>query len=545
MILDILTSPQEDLRVVIDTIPALVWSALPDGHIDYLNRQWLEYTGLSLKEASGWGWQQAIHPEDLAGLVAYWQSILTAGVAGEHEARLRRHDGVYRWFLFRGVPLHHASGALIKWYGTNTDVEELRYSKHLARGQTEALTQTLAALARESNPDCLLEHVLRTIGERLGAHSIGVWEMNPATGRVELVGNCEDGRLEMNPAPEGASIMQPPAGSESHPVWTEFFSHGWHCVAGKFENGGAQVRTLDGTNTPWYDWRSQVVADQKVPLLMERLKSKGVKSTLSVPMFVAGAVKGFLSIRFSKEPDFHCDEIELATALANQAMLAMQIMRLSQESRRLAVVAERNRMARELHDTLSQGITGVLVQLEAAEDASARQLPEAVQQHLKRARELARESLREARRSVHGMRSQALEQQSLCDALVRLFKSMTEGSPLHARFELRGTPWEMRPRWEDNLLRMVQEVLTNTLRHAQATNFHARLSYTPERLRLQLHDNGRGFNTAEGHDGFGLIGIRERVETMGGRIHIRSKARRGTSIGICIPMEKSESEMQS
>lgn len=545
MILDILSPRQEDLRVVTDTIPALVWSSLPDGYIDYLNRRWLEYTGLSLEKASGWGWQQAIHPEDLAGLVVYWKSLLTAGVTGEYEARLRRHDGLYRWFLFRGVPLYDASGALIKWYGTNTDVEELRYSKHLARGQTEALTQTLAALARESNPDRLLEHVLRTIGDRLGAHSIGVWEMNPTTGKVELVGNCEDGRLDMNPMPEGASIMRPPSGNETHPVWTEFFTHGWHCVAGKFENGGARVRTLDGTSGPWYDWSSEAVANPVVPMLMERLKGKGVTSTLSVPMFVAGAVKGFLSIRFTKEPDFHCDEIELATALANQAMLAIQLMKLSRESRRLAVVAERNRMARELHDTLSQGITGVLVQLEAAEDASARQLPEAVQHHLKRARELARESLREARRSVHGMRSQALEQQSLCDALAGLFKSMTEGTPLRAQFELRGTPWEMRPRWEDNLLRMVQEVLTNTLRHAQATQFRARLTYTPARLRLQLHDNGRGFNTRESHDGFGLIGIRERVETMLGSIFIRSKERRGTAISICIPAEKPDSDAQA
>jgi PAS domain S-box-containing protein len=545
MILEILTSPQEDLRVVIDTIPGLVWSELPEGHIDYLNRQWLEYTGLSLEVASGWGWQQAIHPDDLPGLAIYWQSIITAGIAGEYEARLRRHDGVYRWFLFRGVPLHSAAGKVIKWYGTNTDVEELRYSKHLARGQTEALTQTLAALARESHPDRLLEHVLRTIGDRLGAHSIGVWEMNPATGNVELVGNCEDGRLDMNPPPEGPGMAQLPPESDPHPVWTEFFAHGWHCVAGKFENGGAQVRTLDGTNTPWYDWRSQTVANPKVPALMERLQSRGVQSTLSVPMFVAGAVKGFLSIRFRRGPDFHCDEIELATALANQAMLAIQLMKLTRESQRLAVVAERNRMARELHDTLAQGITGVLVQLEAAEDASARQLPEALLQHLKRARELARESLREARRSVHGMRSQALEQQSLCAALEKLFRNMTEGAPLQARFELRGTPWEMRPRWEDNLLRMVQEVLTNTLRHAQATHFTARLTYTPERLRLQLHDDGRGFNTRENHDGFGLIGIRERVETMGGRIFIRSKMGRGTSIGICIPPEKAESDAQA
>jgi PAS domain S-box-containing protein len=164
-----------ELVKVIDTIPGLVWSSLPDGSIEYLNQRWLEYTGLSLQEASGWGWQRAIHPDDLGGLVEYWKSIITDGVAGEYEARLRRHDGAYRWFLFRGVPLRDADGEVIKWYGTNTDVEDLRNSRHVARGQAEALRQTLEALSHESDPDQLLAHVLRTIGARLGAHSIGVW----------------------------------------------------------------------------------------------------------------------------------------------------------------------------------------------------------------------------------------------------------------------------------------------------------------------------------------------------------------------------------
>src|ERR1700677_2205766 len=91
----------ELFRLVIDTIPGLVWSALPDGYMDFLNQRWLEYTGLSLAEASGWGWQAAIHPDEVAGLVDYWKSVLASGKPGETEARLRRFDGVYRWFLFR------------------------------------------------------------------------------------------------------------------------------------------------------------------------------------------------------------------------------------------------------------------------------------------------------------------------------------------------------------------------------------------------------------------------------------------------------------
>jgi formate hydrogenlyase transcriptional activator len=119
-----LRQSEAQFQLALDTIPGLVWTALPDGDIDYLNQRWREYTGLSLTEAGGWGWQVAIHPEDVAGLVAYWRSVLAEGKAGETEARLRRFDGEYRWFLFRGVPLCDRTGTLVKWYGQTTDIDE-------------------------------------------------------------------------------------------------------------------------------------------------------------------------------------------------------------------------------------------------------------------------------------------------------------------------------------------------------------------------------------------------------------------------------------
>jgi PAS domain S-box-containing protein len=83
-------------QLAIDTIPGLVWGALPDGHIDYFNQRWREYTGLTLREAGGWGWQVAIHPEDVAGLLESWRTLLVSGEPGEMEARIRRFDGEYR-----------------------------------------------------------------------------------------------------------------------------------------------------------------------------------------------------------------------------------------------------------------------------------------------------------------------------------------------------------------------------------------------------------------------------------------------------------------
>jgi PAS domain S-box-containing protein len=115
---------ERDLRSIIDTIPTLAWSTGPDGSADFLNRRWLDYTGLSEDQAQGWGWGTAIHPDDVDGLVKYWQSALASGAPVEAEARMRRFDSVYRWFLFRANPLRDESGKILRWYGTNVDIED-------------------------------------------------------------------------------------------------------------------------------------------------------------------------------------------------------------------------------------------------------------------------------------------------------------------------------------------------------------------------------------------------------------------------------------
>jgi PAS domain S-box-containing protein len=131
---------QDQHRLVIDSIPGLVWSALPDGSADFLNQRWLDYTGLALEQALGWGWEAAVHPDDLPRLTEVWRAVLAAGTPVEIEARLRRFDGEYRWFLSRGVPLHDDLGNIEKWYGTNTDIEDRKRAE-------DALHQAQAALA--------------------------------------------------------------------------------------------------------------------------------------------------------------------------------------------------------------------------------------------------------------------------------------------------------------------------------------------------------------------------------------------------------------
>src|ERR1700726_2551442 len=127
--LDELRNSEKKLRQVIDTIPTLAWSILPDGSNEFLNKRWHEYTGLSPEESHGSGWQVAIHPEDRAPLLEKWQGLLSLGEPGEMEARLRRHDGVFRWFLMGVEPLRDETGKIVRWYGTCTDIETLKQTE--------------------------------------------------------------------------------------------------------------------------------------------------------------------------------------------------------------------------------------------------------------------------------------------------------------------------------------------------------------------------------------------------------------------------------
>ena len=148
--LDQIQKSEAKLRQVIDTIPTMAWCNLPDGPNEFLNKQWHEYTGLSPEESHGWGWQAAFHPEDIRQLMETWQEQLGSGESGEIEARVRRHDGIYRWFLIRMAPFRDESGKIIRWYGTSTDIENLKQTERKLREDerelrriTDAIPQTI------------------------------------------------------------------------------------------------------------------------------------------------------------------------------------------------------------------------------------------------------------------------------------------------------------------------------------------------------------------------------------------------------------------
>ena len=173
---------ENELSRVVDSLPGLVWTARPDGHIDFLNRRWCEYTGLGVTQAFGTGWHTAIHPEDLRDLLERWRSILAAGKPGEMEARLRRFDGTYRWFLFRANPLADAAGQVVKWCGLSTDIEERRRGEEtLLAGEKQFLEMVAWGYALP----VVLEALCRLFEDTVTACHCSVVLVDPGGGHLQ------------------------------------------------------------------------------------------------------------------------------------------------------------------------------------------------------------------------------------------------------------------------------------------------------------------------------------------------------------------------
>ncbi|HEX6047575.1 MAG TPA: two-component regulator propeller domain-containing protein, partial [Pyrinomonadaceae bacterium] len=225
----------------------------------------------------------------------------------------------------------------------------------------------------------------------------------------------------------------------------------------------------------------------------------------------------------------------LALALAAWQLYRMRVRRMALEFR--AVLSERNRIAREIHDNLAQDILGISVQLELV----ARMMPaaaESAKAHLDRARLLVRNSMTEARRYVWDLRSQEVHKKDLPAALSDTTRRLTADTGVEAMVEVTGPPQPLPVAVETNLLRIGQEAVNNAVKHAHAKRIDVTLDFEPRRIRLSIHDDGRGFNPndqiADGH--FGLIGMRERAEQIGGVLTIESTNDRGTQIEVDVPL---------
>jgi len=180
-------------RQIAESLPQLVWTCEPDGPCDFLSRQWIEYTGVPVEEQLGSGWLNQIHPEDRARLMEAWQAAVAAGSVFQIEFRIRRHDGVYRWFDTRAVPLRTDEGRIVKWFGSNTDITERKESEEKLQSQLarlDLLSRTTRAIGERQDLPSIFHVVVQTLEENLPIDfgCICLYELETAVLTVATVG---------------------------------------------------------------------------------------------------------------------------------------------------------------------------------------------------------------------------------------------------------------------------------------------------------------------------------------------------------------------
>jgi signal transduction histidine kinase len=257
---------------------------------------------------------------------------------------------------------------------------------------------------------------------------------------------------------------------------------------------------------------------------------------IGAPMWAKGKVVGVLSVIGPIGRRFSAEEVCLLASIADQVGVAVENAQLYRQAEALAVAEERQRLAREIHDTLAQGLTGIKLQLDAVESALELQKGELALERLNRARQLADQSLAEARRSVWALRSKSLEGKKLANALRDSVQGLTTETGLAVTFEVQDELPQFPIQLKTDLLRVAQEAAMNAVKHADAKHLTIRLKYEANKIELQIKDDGRGFLVGhagiggENGSGFGLIAMRERIARHGGTLQIDSHPQRGTCI---------------
>ena len=266
----------------------------------------------------------------------------------------------------------------------------------------------------------------------------------------------------------------------------------------------------------------------------------GLRHHASIPLYAHGKKLGVMNVASTNWRELSAEDLRLLYTVGDLLGMAVERIRLHSKSAQMGAVEERNRLAREIHDTLAQGLSAAAMHLESAdallEAGAGRQQ---VQRALQQALALTRANLEEARRSVLDLRAAPLEGRNLADALGVLAQKVSDESGLGVDFKATGGGRPLSVRIETGLYRIAQEALRNVVLHAQAGRARIQLLNTPREVQLIVEDNGSGFDPQEVQDGrYGLVGLNERARLLGGTLRLETSPGQGTRLQVTIPAEE-------
>jgi PAS domain S-box-containing protein len=579
---------EERLRLIIDTIPTIVWRKLPDGSADFLNQHFREYTGLSLEDGLGWGWMNAFHPDDR--LMEEWRAALAAGKPFEKEARLLRADGQYRWFVIRAVPLRDEEGNIVNWYGTSIDIEDLKRAEDRVRLSIDTIPTMAWTVRSDGAVDFVnrrwLDYTGLTLEEEVADPTrpihpedlprvVEKWLVDMAAG-----GSSED-EMRLRRA-DGEYrwflVRTAPLRDEQGNVAK------WYGVSIDIEDrkrAESQSRTLidaipqqiwsgppDGTldycNLRWRSymgleledlrgdgWQTMLHPDDRDRVLQawhesvvngtpyeQEERHRGADGTYR--WFLARGVplrnaEGRIVRWYSTNTDIE----DRKQAEEELRRLSGQLLRSQDE--------ERRRIARELHDSTGQNLVALATMVSQVRGAIP-PVNRKLRGLLSECKALAERCMREVRTLSYVLHPPVLEQAGLGDAIRDYVDGFAKRSGIHVELELSPRLGRMARDVEIALFRVVQESLTNIQRHSGSQQAKIRI-HRNSNLMLEISDRGHGTSVgrqceeAQPHFvlGVGIPSMQERVKLIGGRLHLDSSSR-GTTVRVTIPLEGKHSK---
>ena len=385
----------------------------------------------------------------------------------------------------------------------NQRTEDLERRNH----ELSVLNEIARELNRSVNLGEALEFALEQVAELLELRTGWIWLRNEATGQFYLA----------------ASRNLPPALADNPSLMD---GAGYCYCLDTYKKGD-----LEGAANV------NVVTCSRLKGLVDG--TDGLRHHASIPLYAGEKKLGIMNVASHDWKGLSPVDLRLLYTIGDLLSIAVERARLSDRGARLGAVEERNRLAREIHDSLAQGLTATALQLESAdslldEDSGT----QSIRQPLRRALSLTRSNLEDARRSVLDLRAAPLEGRPLVEALHTLVENWKSEHSVNARFKSVNAGRPLTPRTEVALYRICQEALSNVARHAEAKRVTIRLVTTPEQVRLVVEDDGRGFDDSNvSEERYGLTGMNERTRMVGGKLKVASEADKGTRVEVTVPLE--------
>jgi two-component system NarL family sensor kinase len=383
---------------------------------------------------------------------------------------------------------------------TESDAEKLWRRNH----ELSILNAIAEALNREVDLSQALQTALAQAAELLGLRTGWVWLLREESGDSYLA----------------ASQNLPPALAKS-PHRMEGTCYCLDTYRAGDLNGAANVNVVTCSRLKW---------------LVDG--TDGLRYHASIPLYAHGKKLGVMNVASPDWRELSPDDLRLLYTVGDLLSIAIERARLFDRSVQLGAAEERNRLAREIHDTLAQGLAAITLQLETADALlETNTQPDKARQIVQHALSLTRSNLDAARRSVLDLRAAPLEGRSLGDAVSEMAEEWVDRGNLTLNLSVTGGKFPLPVRVEVGVYRIVQEALTNIVRHADAHNLTLDLTITPEQIALTIEDDGRGFDPAEVPNGhYGIIGMNERIKLLGGEMTLCSTPSDGTRLDIVIPL---------